>query len=337
LARYISDFDREKIIGLLRGSAGESIARSVISGPLDADKQDYLLRDSYFCGVKYGVFDSARLIGTLQVYSEHHDRHLAASSGGIYAIEQFVLAKYHMSTQVYRHKIRLITDSMIGRALELGIEHDSLSWLRDLYAYNGSPEFISNYLGWDDARLVTEICRSKNTLTRELFLRLKERRLLKIVFDIPLPEVEDPKVRNFLAELRKRNDFRTRLEQDVSDYLSKKLGMAVPPHEVIARTYAIKSVREESRNNEGKIMILSEDGSRASFEEKSTLFRSIDQKWNDQFLQVYAPVVYEDDVKKRRMKEEFAQDIGRIVMDLASSQVKPGNTQQEEDHGAQRP
>jgi hypothetical protein len=84
-------------------------------------------------------------------------------------------------------------------------------------------------------------------------------------------------------------------------------------------------------------MILSEDGSRASFEEKSTLFRSIDQKWNDQFLQVYAPVVYEDDVKKRRMKEEFAQDIGRIVMDLASSQVKPGNTQQEEDHGAQRP
>ena len=33
----------------------------LITGPLDADKQDYLLRDTYFCGVKYCIFDLQQL------------------------------------------------------------------------------------------------------------------------------------------------------------------------------------------------------------------------------------------------------------------------------------
>jgi HD superfamily phosphohydrolase len=104
----ISETDRNKIIGLLWGTSGEPVYRGIVSGPLDADKQDYLLRDSYFCGVKYGIFDSERLINTLQIHNDGHDQSLAASIDGIYAIEQFVLAKYHMTTQVYRHKVRLI-------------------------------------------------------------------------------------------------------------------------------------------------------------------------------------------------------------------------------------
>ena len=72
LSHLISDSDREKIVKLLAGK-GISLERQIVSGPLDADKQDYLLRDSYFCGVKYGVYDIERLINTLQVYSEKHD------------------------------------------------------------------------------------------------------------------------------------------------------------------------------------------------------------------------------------------------------------------------
>jgi len=44
--------------------------KEIVSGPLDADKMDYLLRDSYYCGVKYGVFDLERLINTLESYPE---------------------------------------------------------------------------------------------------------------------------------------------------------------------------------------------------------------------------------------------------------------------------
>jgi len=66
LSRLLSLSDRDKIIALLGRGYGEPIVRSVLSGPLDADKQDYLLRDSYFCGVKYGVFDLPQLHQVLQ-------------------------------------------------------------------------------------------------------------------------------------------------------------------------------------------------------------------------------------------------------------------------------
>ncbi len=132
LADHIGHNTCLKVIEMLKGGSVESVERGVVSGPLDADKQDYLLRDSYFCGVKYGIFDLARLIDSLCIYDTGTERILAASRGGVPAIEQFVMAKYHMTAQVYRHKLRLITDSMIVRALQLGIKRDNLSWLRDL-------------------------------------------------------------------------------------------------------------------------------------------------------------------------------------------------------------
>jgi hypothetical protein len=59
LSHLLSLRERENVIALLDKGYGEPIVRSVLSGPLDSDKQDYLLRDSYYCGVKYGVFDLA--------------------------------------------------------------------------------------------------------------------------------------------------------------------------------------------------------------------------------------------------------------------------------------
>jgi HD superfamily phosphohydrolase len=55
------------------------------------------------------------------------------SENGVFALEQFVLAKYYIATQVYRHKIRLITDQMIVRAITLGITKDTIEELYTLY------------------------------------------------------------------------------------------------------------------------------------------------------------------------------------------------------------
>jgi uncharacterized protein len=120
--------------------------KEIVSGPIDADKQDYLLRDSHYCGVKYGVYDWPRLLNTLTYYQEGEDRHIAVQFDGVNALEQFVLAKYYMTTQVYRHKIRLVTDAMIVRGIELGIEKDGIGWLTNLYSYKASGEYLENYL-----------------------------------------------------------------------------------------------------------------------------------------------------------------------------------------------
>ena len=66
------------------------------------------------------------------IHEDNDDRSPAISIDGMHALEQFVLAKYYMTTQVYRHKIRLITDQMIERGIALGIEESGVEWLKTL-------------------------------------------------------------------------------------------------------------------------------------------------------------------------------------------------------------
>ena len=156
LARCLASTEREKIISALGVGHGEPVVRSVLSGPLDADKQDYLLRDSYFCGVQYGIFDLARLHEILSKVTEPGtgDHILVVEPDGVHTLEQFVLAKYYITTQVVRHRIRLITDQMLIRAIILGIDADNIAELRALYSFDGTYDFIRSYSAWGDTRLL---------------------------------------------------------------------------------------------------------------------------------------------------------------------------------------
>ena len=51
----------EQIARLLATGVGDPVLKSIVSAPLDADKQDYLLRDTMFAGVNYGIFDILQL------------------------------------------------------------------------------------------------------------------------------------------------------------------------------------------------------------------------------------------------------------------------------------
>jgi HD superfamily phosphohydrolase len=92
----------------------------VISGELDVDKMDYLLRDSLYCGVRYGVYDLDRLLDTLALVPDPETGALGVGveEGGVHAVEALVLARYYMFTQVYFN--------VTGKALE---QHLS-EWMR---------------------------------------------------------------------------------------------------------------------------------------------------------------------------------------------------------------
>jgi HD superfamily phosphohydrolase len=67
---------------------------------------DYLLRDSYYCGVAYGQYDLDWLISSMGV-AEHDDRLVfTISENGVRAFEDLLLARYHMIDQVYFHKTK---------------------------------------------------------------------------------------------------------------------------------------------------------------------------------------------------------------------------------------
>jgi len=75
---------------------------------------DYLLRDSYYCGVNYGRYDFHRILETLTTY-EYEDgaKQLAIEADGVHAVEGFIFAYYWMFIQVYFHKTRRIYDHFL--------------------------------------------------------------------------------------------------------------------------------------------------------------------------------------------------------------------------------
>ena len=84
------------------------IWRDLVTGQLDADRIDYLLRDSLHAGVDYGRFDWRRLIRCLVFVqtNEGTGPRIGLMQGGLHAAEGLVLARYFMFTQVYFHKTR---------------------------------------------------------------------------------------------------------------------------------------------------------------------------------------------------------------------------------------
>ena len=91
---------------------------SMLSGPIDVDKMDYLMRDSLHAGVPYGRnFDQQRLIGSLCV-NEAGDG-LAISEKGRTAAEMMVFARYVMFSEVYWHHAVRCATAMLQRAFFL--------------------------------------------------------------------------------------------------------------------------------------------------------------------------------------------------------------------------
>lgn len=100
-------------------SPSSRLRRSILSGPIDIDKMDYLSRDSQHCGVPYGRhFDRNRLINSLIVNKAGDG--LAITSKGRTAAEMMVFARYVMFTEVYWHHAVRSATTMFARAfLEL--------------------------------------------------------------------------------------------------------------------------------------------------------------------------------------------------------------------------
>lgn len=114
------------------------ILRALISGELDADRCDYLLRDSHFAGVSYGIYDLPRLMACEVVIEGPDGPELGLDIHGVHALEELLLARYHMFVQVYFHKTppafehyleRAIAEGEVGIDLARGIE--DLVELRD--------------------------------------------------------------------------------------------------------------------------------------------------------------------------------------------------------------
>jgi uncharacterized protein len=144
-------FKAEDIAALLDGSTSAKqrlFWRDLIDGQMDADRMDYLLRDSFHAGVQYGKYDLNRVVNTVRAIPGTRGRapRLGISEGGWHAAEGLVLARYFMFTQVYFHKARVAYDVHLRGALEELLPN------RQFPSPNG--EHLKAFLSWDDWKVL---------------------------------------------------------------------------------------------------------------------------------------------------------------------------------------
>ena len=139
----------ESVDRVLAAAGGETVqltpalafVRELVTGPVGADRMDYLLRDSAATGVSYGVFDLGRVLHTVRPVATADGVTLGIRRGGELAVEGMLWARFSMFQQVYLHRTRRILDRHLTDFLEANLPGRQY------------PKATADYLQWNDHRV----------------------------------------------------------------------------------------------------------------------------------------------------------------------------------------
>lgn len=150
----------------------QHVLKLLISGEADCDRMDYLLRDSYYCGVAYGNYDLDWLISSMGVAERDGGLVLTLAENGVRAFESFLLARYHMFDQVYFHKtkagfIYYLEQAITTREIPLAIPTDP-------YAYAEMRDGAVIEMMFEAAK------KQEHYWSQHLIRRLPARRILRL-------------------------------------------------------------------------------------------------------------------------------------------------------------
>lgn len=215
--------------------------KSFMDSELDCDKMDYLLRDSYYCGVKYGAYDIERLIASFTIYYVDSTPRLAIKSGGVQSFEEFVLARYFMFIQVYFHRTRRFFDIMLGNAL------------KEILPGGTYPAAVEEYLEWDDCKVIQLLKSSPSIYCQNIV----NRTVYPCVFETKAhPQVADK--REFTRNCR---DLEQAIEPEniIRDCSAGKMPHKIPikiepDHEKAIVIYNSKTNRKTTISEESEII-----------------------------------------------------------------------------------
>ncbi len=135
------------------------VLRSMVSGELDADRMDYLLRDSFFTGVNYGRYDIEWILQNLVAAQRDGQVVLALKGPAVFAFEDFLLSRYHMFLSVYLHHTSVAYDAMLKR------------YYASAHGEFEVPVDPEAFLSCDDASLLGTLRRSTNPWAQRIVFR----------------------------------------------------------------------------------------------------------------------------------------------------------------------
>ena len=246
------DLDPDRIAGLV---AGEGRYGGLVSGELDVDRMDYLVRDAYHTGVPYGTIDTERFVRELTfVDVGTGDRELVLDEGNVQTAESLLLARALMNPVVYTHHVARISKAMLRRAAS------------DLL--DATPTTAAELRRMDDHDFLAAIRRCPETA--ELSRRYDERTLYKLAVWAEYDDVPD-------CVHDADHDAETALEREVAAEAG------------VARQHVILDVPPEPSMRESTARV-TVNGEVRRLERQSPLVSALRTAQRDQWrLGVYAP------------------------------------------------
>ena len=184
-----------KVASIIEGKFQPAALGQLVSSQLDVDRMDYLLRDSLMTGAKYGIYDLEWIINALAI-DEAADR-IYVEARGVYAVEEYLQARYYMFRQVYFHRTlrsaEAVLRSIIRRGLQLLDEGQNV-WHASGTAFEKilrrEPLTIIEHLQVDDSDFVFHVKqwqKSSDHILSDLSRRFVARRLFKAI-DLDMPQ-----------------------------------------------------------------------------------------------------------------------------------------------------
>lgn len=173
----------QDVASIIQHTHPNRILIQMVSSQLDADRMDYLLRDSYMSGTTYGHFDMSRILRTMRI----RDGKIVYKESGVQAIENYILARYHMYWQVYYHptarSYEHLLQSIFQRVKDL--YYDGYVFQTHLHYLIPMLEHrfqVSNFVDLDEAVILycfKEFTREKDFILSDLSSRFLNRHLFK--------------------------------------------------------------------------------------------------------------------------------------------------------------
>ena len=264
-------FDVNEIANIING---KGYLGPIVSGELDVDRMDYLLRDSHNTGVSYGKIDYERLISNLTL-----DDGLILDIKGVQAAEGALVSRYFMYPSVYQHHTTRIVNTMFRRALKKIIDEGVINE-NEIYKY-------------DDSDIIATFRHCENEYANDIMHRLDNRIIPKRVKTIRLDNFKFPEkmYKIKVEELRKA-------EEEISEDYE------------IDKDYVFINIAEYPRFDEMKTQV-SVDGKLYPLTEISNIIAALSKaRFNIPDISVYVP---EDEKSKfEKFKIEHYLDLPEI-------------------------
>jgi HD superfamily phosphohydrolase len=143
------------------------LLHQLVSSEMDCDRMDYLLRDSYFCGVSYGKFDLDWIIDNLKICHEGNEAYLGISERTISTFDDFLLSRFHMFMMVYFHYRAVCLEQMLMRYFKSAGNEYAI------------PADIEAYLDHDDPYLYKVLKKSQNVWAKRVVMNSIPKKILE--------------------------------------------------------------------------------------------------------------------------------------------------------------